>query len=405
MPRSAAKFLGPLAGLLLAFHGYFAVRGLYRSPGEVSAFGRGEVGNDLLFVLVASVTGRILLSWLPPGPQGSHTPRALPVTWAVSYLLGVAVLHIEGAAMGFLPDFGQVGGLMLFAAPWILLAVLRLMTLPAAMVPRHEPRRERAGPATLALYAIAAVWVVTFLSLNLTSPIQSLGSFAFMFLVAHGLGQARRAPAGIAVFVLLGFFTVGVGNPPLAPVYFGTGAAFLIGWLRRADRRACWLSAIAFAACAVTDAPTLVGAGLLTLVLASWRGQRKYAATAAGVSALLIGLPGFFGVRADAWFQGAYLWLPSNADISELFQRAFSPSQWGVAWFLFAATILAGVVARIRSREADREQLGLLLLFVFGCLAQFPLVWNWSNLTLLQSMFPVALLLAGLVWIPEEEPD
>lgn len=407
MPRPAAKFLGPLAGLLLAFHGYFAVRGFSQASVPAPGWCRfDEIGRGILLVLLFSVVGRIVLAWLPPGPLGSHTPRNLPVTWAASFLLGLAAYFVELTLVRSVTAEGDsVAYVLVMATPWVLLSVLRVMTLPAAMVPRHEPRRERPGAAAFALYAFAVTWAGTHLFMQRDFLVQNVGWFALWILVAHGLGQARRAPAGTAVLVVVGLVTSRHAHVPLAAVYFGTGAVFVIGWLRRADRRACWLAAIAFASCAIAGTPTLAVAGLLTLVIASWPGQRRYAATASAASAVVFGLTGFLGLRAYAWFQGSYLWSPSRAEITDLARRAFSPSQWGAAWYLFAATVVVGVVLRVRSREVAREQLALLLLFVLGSLALFPLPWSWSNQALLACLFPVTVLLAGLVWVRAEEPD
>ena len=81
--------------------------------------------------------GRVLLSFLPPGPLGSHRPRDLAATLAASYVIGViawlllrVVMRDPSAAY---TAFVAIGGVLLF---------VRCITLPGAMVPRHQPAEE-----------------------------------------------------------------------------------------------------------------------------------------------------------------------------------------------------------------------------------------------------------------------
>jgi len=99
-----------------------------------------------------ALVGRLLLALLPPGLPGRHTPRGLPSTWAASHLLGGLALALEE---GLLHSLGFEPSPLLVAAPWLVVALLRWVTLPGAMVPRYEPLAEPAGALARALWIAA----------------------------------------------------------------------------------------------------------------------------------------------------------------------------------------------------------------------------------------------------------
>lgn len=142
-------------------------------------------------------------------------------------------------------------------------------------------------------------------------------------------------------------------------------------------------------------------AGLSTLVLSSYPAQRRYAATASAACLLVIGLPGFF-----VWFIDHPPGASSRVDLVELMRVAFDMKGWGATSILVLATLVVAVALRVRSGLAPREQYALLLLFTLGFLAILPLPWDLTVRleSALDFVFPVAVLLVGLVWIPEEEP-
>jgi hypothetical protein len=96
--------------------------------------------------------GRVILSLCPPGLPGRHGPRDLFATWGASHLLGGIALAAEAAAADLL---GLELSPLALVAPWLLPAFLRWITLPGAMVPRHEPVAEDSG-ALARVLAVAA---------------------------------------------------------------------------------------------------------------------------------------------------------------------------------------------------------------------------------------------------------
>ncbi len=111
-----------------------------------------ELSSAALGIAAISLIGRALLSWLPPGELGSHRTVQLPLTWATSYLLGCVAIAAATAACALarLP-FSCAG----IAGAGALLALARIVTLPAALVPRHEVLSERPRNLSRALFAIA----------------------------------------------------------------------------------------------------------------------------------------------------------------------------------------------------------------------------------------------------------
>lgn len=236
-------------------------------------------------LIAIALVGRVALSLLPPGRPGFHGPTELPITWAASHLLGSLVLVAERDIAG---AFGLQAGPALLLAPWALVLVVRWVTLPGAVVPRHAPRAEIPGPLarSIEVAAAALVLVASFVSPPsvdhsalapgaLESVVTALGAarslaslptclaaanmLALLCVCAEALRCARRAPLGrsavlvslSAVLALLGFARETRGDVSSTMLCCGTAAAFAVAWLRRADRRARALAILSGAGAAL----------------------------------------------------------------------------------------------------------------------------------------------------------
>ncbi len=307
-----------------------------------------ELSSAVLGIAALSVVGRCLLSWFPPGDLGSHRPSEWCATWAASYLLGTIAAAVA-VALGSLLGFE-------FSCGWILAAgasagIARWLTLPAALVPRHEVAVEAPRAAArlawvlAALIAILAVWradISTFtdrwatdaqalLSRGFSAgldggsagpiaspPIDSAAvafaafargavsalaarahafccMIATLILAERAMGVARRAPTArrflIVVLAIALSVVVSAEDSDLTLAsLFALGLWGLISWTRRADRRAMTLACAAFGAMSLAGASGwLIGpAGLLALVATSARPCRKSALQAAGGGAALL---------------------------------------------------------------------------------------------------------------------
>jgi hypothetical protein len=265
-------------------------------------------GAAIVAWLVAiAIAGRCLLSFLPPGPTGSHAPRDLPTTWAVSHLLGLALLEAWIAL-----ERGAGRSLSAWSLPVVIAiaTALRVATLPGAMVPRHEPALARDGwlarVVRVAAIAVAAWASYSFRELagalespergDLQTVLAIASAFAALVLVDHALEVARAKPwvRAVGMLLLAGVWRArGFGDEHglalQSAVFYVAGAAFSIGWMRRADRRALFLSALAYAAASAfaLGGFALSIAGLAGLVLGTPRASRKRVATIAAVALAL----------------------------------------------------------------------------------------------------------------------
>jgi hypothetical protein len=373
--------------------------------------------SSVLAALATAFVGRVLLAWLPPGEPGGHGPRELPATWAASHLVGLFALVAERA---FLGDAGRVAML----APWIVLGLLRVSTLPAAMVPRVSPPHE--GPARWTRLVRACALVCGLVTLVIAfdegprpidpfaraagdvlgpqAPLVALGWLALWILVDRALSLERRAPLGRAAVALL---FVACAEPlrydAPAALGLGMGAIFLVSWVRLADRRACWLAAAGFAATGLFGRPLLALAGLAVLVLVSTSAQRRRA-IAAAVACAAIALLAARGAeletaRAASW----------SAAARELARQAAERS-WGAAWWVFLPAFAWAALAFFRPRarhaidDVERELSALWLLFLLLFVALAPTLDAEGAYQALVLLFPVAILVSGLVWIRTERP-
>lgn len=284
---------------------------------------------SFLFVFLA---GRVLLAWLPPGNIGGHRPKSLGITLVASLVLGLLATF----ALSPLPPLAR----------WVTIGValaLRLMSQPAAMVPRHEPTAQRATlvarallGATLTLLALLsaqAVGVLEFSAWNTAQPIESsaqlrsvLAACGIACCIAYTGRVARRSVAFIYALLLLVLI-----SPHTAQAIFASpaaveqafllaaGAAFSIAWLRRGDKRARMLANIAFTGLAT------FGEQGLPFALAGWAGLVAFTPK-----------PSFFAT-ARLWLLGlGFALLFGRASIAQIPTRPTS----GVLDTLFALSEL-----------------------------------------------------------------
>jgi len=428
------------------------------------AFARGLPGLAALALI-----GRVVLSLLPPGLPGTHRGGGAVATWAASHVLGLAAVGAQAAlAVLFELPLAPLGLL----APWLAVALLRWALRPGAMVARREPRFERAGPWTAAarialafalglplvgLVRVSDAGAAAELDVAREAPmllagaglIERFGSgsaedafatlsvaslAALALFLLHGLAQARRSPLGRTAVALALVATPGLqvaagsGSRHVAlALFFGAGAALLVPWLRRADRRAGALAAVAFAACAASDAAgwPLALAGLFVLVLCTQRVERAFVAGWSAGSMALIALP-WLALLAREFGEGEAL-----EGAHQHGQRALlacarelaDVGRWGIVWVASAVVLalaLGGVRGGIRRPgasfaiaavdEPGRElaALGLLAALAVPAIAAQVLLQPGAAGAAcaggLVALAPVAALAAGLVLVRSERP-
>lgn len=223
--------------------------------------------------------GRVILSLCPPGLPGRHGFRELPATWAACHLLGGIALALESRVADLCalepPRLALV-------APWLLVAFARWITLPGAMVPRHEPLAE--SPGTLARVLWVAAPLVVILGAFLTGLLGAIpagvvhlaaaaDAIALLACCSFALAASRRSSTvrALVVLALAAVLGAAIASGEIRPIRFalgtGSGACFGSVWLRRGDRRAAVLAVIAFAGCGLLGArEALFGAaGLFAL--------------------------------------------------------------------------------------------------------------------------------------------
>lgn len=432
MQRFPVRVLGVLAVAALVMQAYLTVpafvrelwSGEHRPPD--SGFDRLEFAA---WFIVQLLLGRLVLSFLPAGRPGSHDLRGLPATAAASYFLGKVAFALQ-ARLALLPGFAWLQGSALALAPWAVLGAVRLATLPAGMVPGHALRTERAGPIARALFLLAVVWSLVVIGLDPFSG--PWDWFAFVLLSAHALSTARRAPLGRALLLLSGALCVPAlsnAHPALSlAAYIGIGAVSLVPWIRRADRRAGVLAIVAFASLAILGEPLLALAGLLATLLVSPAPQRtRVLATSLVAAALLISpwvvplASVFQGASSAHSSQGAATSLQEAWTSGDVLRAALDTEEWGVAWIFLVLAGLPGLGILVRwaataldrrmtgapghTEDPWREVLALALLLVLAYWALQLSRTGVSNASdAARILFPVALVLIGLVIIPAERP-
>ena len=239
--------------------------------------------SALLGTLTILAVGRLALSFTPPGWPGEHGPRELAPTLAMSFVLGLTLLAAEATLI-------QGQHLAILLAPWVVLLVVRLLTLPGALRPRHEPRSAPRDPRAVAVIAVGVVglalpWVITFAPREIEGPLGLLaaaqGTTVALFaiaatavLVAGGLERGHRAqmPRALA-FTAVAWLPTSMIMPARddgsAFIALGLAAAGAgaLAWIRRADRRGRALACIGLGASALLASVgwlfAAIGAGLL----------------------------------------------------------------------------------------------------------------------------------------------
>jgi len=362
----------------------------------------------LRLLCLALLLGRVLLSFLPPGEPGGHSLRKLPVTLAASLVLGAGLL----LALSYVCDEPWALAIGLGAGGWL----LRWATSPGGIVPRHELPEERPSWLSRLVFLGALVPACLFWpsageypedlpDLCLMEILHRTALVLLVVFVEHGLATARRAPLGRRVFVLALSLCLFRENPNPASMSelvdrinaacFGAGAAFALGWLRRADRR----SALLAIACFVIGRPwytfdgvILAGAALLALVLCTPRPSRAWISKASAIGLALCIAPALRGMQ---WIGPAQ----SESPLPSLQRLALA-----VAVLATAAWIGRSIAGRRQPEPAEwRDALArgdrlLLLLLGFGTL----ICWVLPGASGMLLVAPLAFLLAGCVSIRPE---
>lgn len=361
----------------------------------------------LRLLCLALLLGRVLLSFLPPGEPGGHSLRRLPVTLAASLVLGAGLL----LALSFVANEPWALALGLGTAGWL----LRWATSPGGIVPRHGLPEERAGwlarllfvgalvPAILA-WPSAGEYLEDLPDLYFMEIAHRLALVLLVVFVEHGLATARRAPLGRRLFVLALSLLLFRENPNpasssqlierISAAGYVAGAAFALGWLRRADRR----SALLAIACFVLGRPwdsfegvVLVAAALLALVLCTPLPSRAWIAKASAVGLVLSVAPALRGMQ---WIGP----LPSYSAFVEYLGLALVVLVLATAAWIARSIAARRVAEPAESREALARGDVLLLLLVLAAGA----VGSQLGASGLQLVAPVAILLAGCVSIRPE---
>jgi hypothetical protein len=364
-----------------------------------------DLGLWLGWLCVVGI-GRVVLGCLPAGEPGGHTPRELAGTWAASYLLGLVA---TGAWAGLAGWIGMPRTALTLTSPWAILGVARVASLPGSLRPRHDVSRELPGLLAKALLVLLAL--ATFLpALELvrgmdpapsstpqapTPPLvaahfallESLGAgadgraamllsasslAAIVVMLSHALTQARRAPFGrrvvLLVFALTPFLQQQAssdGGELVIAMTFAAGCAFLVPWLRRADARAAALSAIAFAACplAGADGWPLGIAGLAVLAAFTARaGLRVPLAWSLG-ALLVLDLPrqmaSLGAAPATAFAEELSLRERASRALGSLASTVGRIELWGLGWWAALAACAIGLWWVIRKHNPlDRGERG-----------------------------------------------
>jgi hypothetical protein len=391
--RIHGKVLGALTLAVLLGHAFLVVPGILWLDAE-DEFTSLAYFPHFLVAALCLVAGRVVLAYLPPGDVGSHDPRGLPATLATSAVIGaLATESLRGIVSSYVPVHALV----------LALGLVRGLTLPGAMVPRHGVPDEPSGRLEVVLNLVGLAWSV--LLLLTESGVEAFLWLALGLLCFHGLGVARRRRSGRHALLALFALTVAqLGACPvermLPALSLTLGAACLPGWLRRADRRAGALAGVGFGSLFLGGVDPLALVAALVFVLASRPRQRRFALAWLGGSAALTGLLG---------------WLASSPGLEPrgrlLFAReiAYQLELWGLAWpALLVALVLGALSFPWRGvewqpglvEEPRREALALAALLA-GCGAALAVPFSpWFEADALVILFPLGALLAGLLLIP-----
>ena len=365
-------------------------------------------------LLVVAGVGRLTLSFLPPGFVGGHGPGEWMRTWATSHLLGSLALGVE---LLLLPPQPTLTWKLTAVAPWIVLLVLRLSTLPAAMQPRHLVAHEKAPVGSRWLARTCALCIGVFLALGLgTGPsdftllwefdpreFPPLGPFegghrmpifrtaplpgaaetallvvspgaawtthriasgaALLVLLSAGLRDARRAPLGIrtaellSAMLLLPIFidTYDSGEAVFASALLGAAAANAVAWLRRAERRNLWLTVAFLAGTALAGQGFLALFGAVALIACSRSRSRRSALSAVAAAATILLPILFLAAQRSQDFGEMLRWKSCEEPLQHLLHELFrSPATAAAAALILTACAWWLIAARRITETATR---------------------------------------------------
>ncbi|MBI5433105.1 MAG: hypothetical protein HZA52_09775 [Planctomycetes bacterium] len=385
----------------------------------------------LTILLQRALVGRVVLSFLPPGELGAHKPSAWPTTWAASHLVGGVVL---GAIETWAAFAGRALDARIGAGVLAILLVVRWLTLPAAMVPRHTPVEERAGFAT---WLLRAAWLGALVSLELP-PLPLADVIAAGVFVEHALALARRRPWARAAVVLawtlatatavarggaLAVAPQGASESALAAAAAGAG---WVAWRRRADQRSLALAALALAGLATREPWLAATAGLVAIAYTAAPVRRRAAITLV-VAAVLVAAPHAraLGPHAPALAPRAHALALDAESLAEAARStvgvAFASWRARAFWLAVAFALLAtglgfaGASRARRERRAvdppERELAGLALWVVLAPLVAIGVAcvfgpWDATrSQTFSTALAAFAAILIGLVACPDEHVE
>jgi len=419
--------------------------------------------------------GRTILWCLPAGWPGSHRYRGLLFTLATSHFLGIAALTFQS-------DLYQTAGVPLatrwIVTPWLFLIGARWFVGSGGMLTRREVAYEpptfwarAVGWITIAAVLTPFVlWAAPIQGRTTTGSVTSVAEFfrtlthwrvqgafpplgllhwpALLIIVVNAMERARRSPFWRRTTVLLlasvpfTILAIRDGYATLElPLFFGAGCAFSVGWLRRADRRSVWLSAIGFGACGlISPAAGLIGVGgLIALFLGTPRPSKHYVVVCGTFTTVLGLLPDVlsgqlivFVLELFSNLGGVVQHSPIKTSfwaLIDLARAGATWAEWGAAWPAFAFVLVAFGLRRVLRRRVLEERAGIdtprreiwtllaasgaalgLQVLLAGRVMNRAVSWpTWiggsSPHHALMTLAPVAILLVGLIALPPENPQ
>jgi hypothetical protein len=256
----------------------------------------------LAIVVLVLVSGRTILSLLPPGDPGAQRGSPFPLTWSVACTLGFLMVTTTAMAAGVGTTLNDLpaGQEWVAVAPlpvWLVIAILRWKSLPGAMVPRHDVAESPTSVGARALFAVA--WILLLVDVVRAALGHDAGGAASMALwfgpMLHSLRVMRvqvegRALVTVGVALLFTFY----GHPYLSKLagVLLLGPPIVMGgllWTRRADRRGRAVALFVTGACLTSGhLPTTTGIAIVAgLVLASLRGSAWSTAKLAAITLAL----------------------------------------------------------------------------------------------------------------------
>lgn len=246
----------------------------------MSAFEHLDFAPALILLFLV---GRLVLSLLPPGRPGAHVPSEWASTWAASHALGAIVIESQLAWMDELVWW-----------PWLVLGIVRVLILPGAAKPRHEPAPPRIDKRVWigrGLVLSAILWTGYDRSAVEATSLACLGG-----LLVEGSRCLRRRPEAGTALAGAWMWTLAALPERVeteALVAISLAAVGSVAWNRRADGRGLALAMAGMVGLGLFDSSALLIAllGPIALVAASAKPSRATAGQFAVGAWLLGGLP------------------------------------------------------------------------------------------------------------------